>query len=426
MKKILIISHPFPPLQTIGSQRPYRLSKYFPKFGWEPIVLTVKRPGRLPEGIRIYETDNQDIASVIKLKIGFNPAKTMHEQLGITVSKRCNFPTWKSKIIKLVSEIINFPDDRRYWFKIAFKSASELLEGEKIDAIISTSSPVTSHLIARKLKQKYKIPWIADLRDLWTQNPYSNKFGLIKYFEKRLELKTLSDADALVTVTTPWINMFKILNKNKKVFCVTNGYDDDDFLKLPSKLTTKFTLTYTGQLYNGKRDPLLLFEVVAQLIKEKKIDRNLINIRFFCLKEDWLVNEVNKYDLEGVVRFYGFVPREEVLERQKESQILLLLLWNNKYEEGFCPGKVYEYFGARRPIIAVGGREHTVKDLLETTNAGKYTWNHDTLKNILLEYYQEFIKFGAIECHSNSNVENYTYNSITKKYSEIINKIIVK
>ena len=423
MKKVLIISYHYPPLPTIGSQRPYRLAKYFPKYGWEPIVLTTKLPGKRPEGIRVIETDYKDITEILKSKIGLNTKKGVHQQLGISVSRDFNYPTLKSRFIRLLNELINYPDNKRGWISFALKSASELISKEKIDAIISTSYPVTTHLIARKLRRKYKIPWIADLRDLWTQNPYVNKYSFTKYFERRLEVKTLFDANALVTVTKPWIETFQIVHKNKKVFCVTNGYDEDDFPKTGAKLTSKFTLTYTGQLYDGKRDPATLFKVVSLLIKENRINRALVEINLYCLKEDWLIEEVNKYNLEGVVNFHGFIQREDVLNKQKESQILLLLLWDNKNEEGFCPGKVYEYFGARRPIIAIGGREHVVKELLETTKTGKYTWDFDTLRDVLLEYYDEFIKFGEVKYQNNNKVENYTYNLITKKYSEILNSL---
>ena len=426
MKKVLIVSYHFPPIQTIGAQRPYRLAKYFPKYGWMPIVLTIKHPGKPPEGIRIIETEYTDIFDKIKLRTGFKPDKPIHEQLGIKITKNYKYSTLKSKTIKFAREIISFPDEKKGWYQFAIKSANELLNTERIDAIISTSYPVISHLIARKLKQKYNIPWAADLRDLWWQNPYHNRSFIIKYLDQRLELKTLSDADCLVTVTKPWIDTFKILHKNKKIFCITNGFDSEDFSSLPLELNTKFTLTYTGTLFNGKRDPSLLFKVVEQLIAENKINSDLIEIRFFAPQEDWFIDDIRKYKLEGIVNTYGFIPRDDVLARQKESQILLLLLWDSKSEEGFCPGKVYEYLGAKRPIIAIGGYKHVVKGILKLTAAGKYAWNFDTLRNVLLEYYQEFIESGKIECHSNKNVNNFTYNLITKKYSDVLNSLVYK
>ena len=426
MKKVLIISYFFPPSNAIGAQRPYRLAKYFPQFGWEAIVLTPKLSGKPPEGIKIIETDYKDIVSGIKSKVGFSPEKGVHEQLGIAVSRDFNYPTWKSKIIKFAKEIVGYPDNKKGWIKFAVESASEFLSKEKVDVIISTSGPVTTHLIARKLKLKHNIPWIADFRDLWTQNPYINKFRLIKYFEKQLERKTLYDADVIIAVTKPWIYTLKLLHKNKKIFCVTNGYDEDDFPTLLPKLTKKFTITYTGQLYNGKRDPLLLFKVITKLINENKIDSELIEIRFYGYEEDWIKEDIKKHHLESVVNFYGFLPRNDVLEKQRESQILLLLLWPNKDEEGFCPGKVYEYVGARRPIVAIGASEHVVKDLLKTTNAGRYTWEPNMLEDVILEYYKEYIKFGEVKYCGNNNIEDYTYNLITNKYSEILNGLVLK
>lgn len=426
MKRVLIISYHFPPRVSIGSQRPYKLAKYLPEFGWEPIVLTVKRPGKTPKGIRIIETDYKDFLNEIKLKIGFKQEQGIHEQLGIAVSTNFNYPTWKSKIIKLLREIIAYPDAERGWYKFAIESASKFLLKEKIDAIISTSPPATSHLIARKLKQKYKIPWLADLRDPWAQLYHDKKFGLIMCFEKRLASKTLTDADILVTVTIPQVDVLKALFKDKKIFYITNGYDIDDFRVKPTKLTDKFTITHTGTLYNGERDPSLLFEVVANLIKKNRIKRDLIEIKFYGSKGDWLIEEIKKYNLEGVVHYYGVMPREEALKRQRESQLLLLLRLNSVEERGDCPAKLFEYFGAGRPIIGTGGYGGIIEDYLKETNTGKFGENAEVLENILLEYYQEFIEFGEVKCYSNRRIENYTYDSIAKKYSEALNGIVLK
>ncbi len=425
MKKVLIIAYSFPPRKNIGAQRPYGLAKYFPEYGWEPIVLTAKVAGKRPEGIRVIETDYKDVLGSIKSKFGFNEEEGLHQQLGIPVSKNFDYNSLKSKTIKLLKEVIAFPDSNKGLYKFALKSASELLNREKINVILSTSYPVTSHLVATKLKQKSKIPSIADFRDLWTQNHYYNKFSLIRYLERQLELRTLNDADFLVAVSNPFKEMLKSIHKEKIIFCVTNGYGEDDFAKLPSQLTNKLTITYTGQLYNGKRDPELLFRAVAQLINENRIDRNLIEIRFFGSNDEWVVDEVKEYGLNGVVNLYGFITREETLEKQKESQLLLLLLWNNKNEKAIYTGKAFEYLAARRPIIAIGGAEGVVKELLEETNSGKSINNITEMKKYLSECYQEFIKQGEVKYSGNKNIEKYSHRNIARKYSDILNNVVV-
>lgn len=422
MNKVLIIAFYFPPIPAIGAQRPYRLAKYFPKFGWEPIVLTAKLPGKPPNGIRVFETEYIDIVHLIKSKFGFDD-KGMHEALGIEVTKNFNYPTLKSKAIKLIKEIITYPDPQRYWCKYAYESASDLMRKEKIDLIISTSSPVTSHIIARKLKQKYKLPWVADLRDPWTQHHFYNKFMLLKYFERQLELKTLSRADVLVTVTKKFAENFKLYHKHKRIYCVTNGFDTDEFSKSHPKVTKKFTITYTGQLLNS-RDPSLLFKVIKKLIEENLVKSDVIELRFFGHEKSWITKEVKKYNLDKNVNFYGLLPRELALEKQRESQLLLLLLDSNNKEDGVYPAKIFEYFGARRPIIAIGGSKSIVKDILSETNAGKFASNFESLKNIVIEYYQEFLQFGEVKSRINNNINYYTFNYLAKKYAEILNRII--
>ena len=180
MKKVLIISYYFPPRPGIGSQRPYGLAKYLPSFGWAPIVLTPKLPGKPPDGLEVIQTDYNDIVASIKSVFGLNPERTLHEQLGMVITKNYSHSTLKSKIIKLIREILIFPDEQKGWYKFALKSAIEFLNKNRVDAIISSSYPVTAHLIAQRLKQKFGIPWVADLRDLWTQHHYHDKYCLIK------------------------------------------------------------------------------------------------------------------------------------------------------------------------------------------------------------------------------------------------------
>ena len=425
-KKVLLIAYSFPPRQAIGSQRPYKLSKYLPAFGWDTVILTAKYPGMRPAGARVIEAENRDIINLIKLKIGLKADEGLHQQIGISVSKNYQHSGFKSNLIKLGKEIIQFPDKQHGWYKFAIKSAVDLINAENIDAIISTSYPVTAHLIARSLKQKFNIPWIADLRDPWTQNPYVNKFGIIKYFEKKLEIKTLSDADAIVALTEPWANDLRKLHKSKKVVCITNGYDEDEFPENSVKLNNKLTITYTGMLYNGKRDPSVLFKVVSQLINENKINRNMIEIIFYSPKEDWLISSIRKYNLESVVCLKDIIPRSDVLKKQMESQLLLILLWDNINEVNFCPGKIYEYMGARRPIIAIGGSKGVVNDILKVTNAGKFADNINSLRNILLEYYEEFTQSGEVKCISNNRIDKYNYKVIAKEYSSLLNGIITE
>lgn len=424
VKKVLLIAFYFPPLDLSGSQRPCGLAKYFPHFGWEPTVLTMRHRGTFPMGIKVIATDYTDRIASVKRLTGFSTSTGIHQQMGIALEKNFNYHSWKSKAIKFFKELIAFPDPEAGWYRHAIESASEFMDKEKMDAIISTSYPVTSHMVAKKLQEKFEVPWIADLRDLWTQNHYYDKYAAVRFFERRLEKKTLSSADALVTISQPLADSLKTMHPGKDVRCVTNGFDSEEFRPVKAVLDKKFSITYTGTLYNGRRDPLMLLEAMAELISERIIDRARTEILFYGPREEWLEGEIDKYGMKDIAKVCGLISREQAIRKQKESQLLLLLLWNDKKEIGVYTGKLFEYLGSRRPILAIGGGNNIVKDLLADTGAGYFAYDKMQLKKIIMQCYREYKGGGEVLYHANGKTEEYSYLSIAGKYSKILNGVI--
>src|SRR3546814_20014060 len=64
---------------------------------------------------------------------------------------------------------------------------------------------------------------------------------------------------------------------------------------------------------------------------------------------------------------------EEALRRQLESDILVLLQWNDPKEQGSVPGKFFEYLGARRPILVLGLHDGVPATILRERNAGFFS-----------------------------------------------------
>ena len=245
-------------------------------------------------------------------------------------------------------EIVNYPDYDNGWKPFAVKAGKEILGKGDFNAIISSSAPVTAHFIAKELKTIYKKPWIADLRDLWTQNHNYSYSNIRKYFDRRLELKTLGAADALVTVSQPWADKLGELHRNNLIYGITNGFDPETINISPIPLASWFTITYTGLIYPGKQDPAKLFAAIRELISQEHANAGEIEVRFYGSREEWLDKEAEEYGLANVVRQFGQVPRDTALQRQRESQVLLLLDWDDPQEKGNYPGKVFEYLAAGR------------------------------------------------------------------------------
>jgi hypothetical protein len=105
---------------------------------------------------------------------------------------------------------------------------------------------------------------------------------------------------------------------------------------------------------------------------------------------------VNTYGLEDVIEVAGTVSREEALRLQRESQVLLMLCWSDPRETGQHTGKVFEYLGARRPILATGGSRGVVTDLLDRTKTGVHAQAKEELKNTLCAWYAEYRQTGRV------------------------------
>ncbi len=420
MKKVLIIAFHFPPATNIGAMRPYGLSKYLPLFGWEPVVLTVKASCPRDCSARVIETEYDDVAGRVKASLGFDPRAGLHEQFNIDLPKNFAYSSWRSRAIKLAREIVTFPDEKKGWYGYALRAAVRTLKAEKIDAIISTSSPVISHLIAGRLKDEFGMPWVADLRDLWTQNHYCDRPRLLRTMERKLEKRTLAKADALVTVSEPMADALRTLHGRTPVHCVMNGYDEEDGADAPVPLDPLFTITYTGTLYNGKRDPSLLFSALTRLFDAGRLDRKKVRVCFLGKPESWLEEEVRERGLGDVVDIRGQVPRKEAMASQQASHLLLLLLWNHEQEAGVYTAKIFEYLRARRPIIAIGGKNGVVAEILRDTGAGRLAESERELSGIIADYYDEYVRYGAPRFAGNELCRKFTFRAAAGNYASIL------
>ena len=130
-------------------------------------------------------------------------------------------------------------------------------------------------------------------------------------------------------------------------------------------------------------------------------------------------------DYRQSLRQCGIVPREISFEKQRESQLLLLLKWEDPRERGIYTGKVFEYLTAKRPILATGGTDDVVKELLNETSAGIHAQSVEDIKSALRKFYAEYKLSGKISYPGNAEKANkYSYREIAKKFVEVINTII--
>lgn len=432
MRKVLIVAH-------LGRAAPRipGLAKYLPEFGWEPIILMASPSGNQEFSWETYEflrkykiievpyVDSQlRFSNFFKKSVGYNPEKGLRRQADKIYGANSRKTRLMGALLKHFKEVFYYPDQDRAFQRPATEIGNKFLDKEPVDALISSSSPVTSHIIAKKLKESHKIPWIADLRDLWSQNHNYPYGSLRRLVDRRLELRTLSSADSLVTVSEQWVENLKTLHGAQSVHAIPNGYDPDEVSSGNNRLTDKFTITYTGQIYPEKQDPSKILLALKEMVDEDTINPNDVQLRFFGYEEAWLTKEAEKYGLSKIVSQYGVVPRKVALEKQRESHLLLLLNFEDPAEKGWHSLKIFQYLAVKRPIIVTGGIEDDVKEqLLNETNAGVYTKSIREIKDALAKAYSQYKQKGQTNYEGiEEAVDKYSHREMAKKFANILDQ----
>ena len=324
----------------------------------------------------------------------------------------------------------------KYWYESAFGEASKIIEEEEVGAIISSSWPITCHTIAKDLRDRYDIFWIADLRDLWNLNPYVSHSFIRNYFERRLELKTFENADVLTTTTDLASKTLATLHPNNKIVTILSGYDEEDLKFLgdgfgesdgeddleSSQKEDKLKFIYAGSLYGGKRDPTILFKAIRQLEDENRLDSSKLSLDFYGDSTN-LEEIAGKFDLLSILNIGGKIAHEEVLKKQLDSDVLLLISWNDEKEKMFIPGKIYEYFALGKPVLSIGYKEGSLKDLIDQTKVGYHVSTLESTKEVLLKLYDEFLEKGRVELNSDIHIEDYSMENMAKKFADLLNGI---
>lgn len=431
MKRVLIISYYWPPAGGISVIRPLKLAKYISEFGWEPVVCTAENPHfpfedenaayEIPKGLEIIKVPIVEPYEIYK-KITGQKEKSALADVIYNAPKRSflhNLSVW-------IRGNFFIPDARCLWINPVVKELTNYLEKNPVDAIITTGPPHSVNRIGYLLNKKLHIPWLADFQDPWTQVDYYKHFKISKWAHKRhrkMENQIFDNANLITIVSNSWKkDLVSIGAKNIEV--IPLGYDTTDFAE-NIMLDTKLTLTHLG-LLGEDRSPTVLIEAIAELCKQNKDFSNHFQLQLVGKVNEKLKQLVNKLGIIEQVSFAGQVNRDAALEIMQASQLLLLLLNKAENVSGRIPGKVFEYFGARRPILSLGPENTDIDLMLVESGAGEniaYS-NKDKLKIYLLDQLNQYLKNG-INPTSNS-VKKFTHKEVSATFAKHLETITRK
>jgi glycosyltransferase involved in cell wall biosynthesis len=430
MKTVLLVAYYYPPLGGIGSQRSQKFARYLGEYGWRPIVLAPEKGSYYLDpslddltarGVEVIRTRTFDLSSIFK-KVIHRKAWDIDGAAGQSQPQL----TAENRVLKIMRWIVNtwvyIPDGQIGWFPYAVRAGRRAIEEHQIDAIYSTSFPVTSHLIAYKLKCATNKPWVADFRDLWTEHHYADhSAGLRRRIDRMIESRILEKADSILTVSDGFADSLRRLAPSKRIEVIRNGFDSEEFAKIQRRAPSKWTITYVGSFYGGKQDPSPFLEALARMMEDKKIPREDVCFQVLGEPEPVIKDLLALFGLTDVTTFTGVVPHSASLSYQVNSSVLLFILDSRHANPGVIPGKVYEYLGSGRPILGIVPPNFEIARIVRETGAG-VTVNPPDLAGIeqsLVDFYLEF-RAGACGGSNASDVSEYERRAGARQLADLL------
>jgi glycosyltransferase involved in cell wall biosynthesis len=285
--------------------------------------------------------------------------------------------------------------------------------------------PVSCHVAASILQRLSGLPWVADLRDPWA-HPYLEPTPAQLRINHVLEKSTLSNSAALTTVSGPLARSLEGRHGPSPggTVSIPNGFDPADYGHRVEVPDGRLVFTYTGSLFGLKRDPGAVLQVTEELIDEGRIAAEQVVFRFYGPREPRLREQRDRLKYPGIVSEEGVVSRGTAIRHQQESTALLVLFWDSPYATKGYGGKVLEYLGARRPILAWSPAGGIVGELLERTGAGAAVSNRDELRALLGEWFDEFRRTGGLAYRGKApEVQRYSWKVLAGQFAALFESV---
>lgn len=364
MRRVLFIAYLFPPVPNSGTRRSLTFANHLPDLGWEPLVLTWQpdprtrldpellaevRPGTRVERVPLQSLDRA------RRWLGWLPQR------------------WRDRFVEALAwrlrERATVPDIAAGWLPLAVERALQLHDEVGFDAIYASGWPWTAFLIAREVSRRTGKPYVIDYRDQWTPSgdmAWEHASPLQLRENPALEKLAARDAAAIVTVTRTLVHSIGRDCGRDDLHLITNGFEPADFAGEVAAIDDGLLrICYTGVWRTGYGlDDL--YAAIARLKSEGRPELARLRVQ----AAGFAPGAAAQAGVGEWVSELGPVTHARAVELMKQSDLLYLPVPTGFYAKASLPGKLFEYLGCGRPILAVVPEGSEVSHVLNEVGGG--------------------------------------------------------
>lgn len=391
MKKVLIVTYSYPPLNNIASRRFSELIQYLPQLGWKPYILTTNSSGTLTN-----TNNKQEIIRIGQHSQGFSSEDTSDKKTFKSIIKK-----FKNNL-GFISKII---DSSQYsWYKKIKETDLISFKDYEFDLIIASYGPGGALSAGRYLSKELNVPWVADFRDLGAlyKDEFFQRNFLMEKIDKFIEARLIKDSIAITTVSKALKEELYAAYK-KPIEVIYNGWNRFDTEDQNKNMVGNY-IYYAGSFYEHR------MKSISLLLRSLTCSDYDLKIRSLGPKKfnDQIIKEASNL---GVSHKVEILPpaNPSVIKEEMRSALINLVLEDLSttvdWKKGNLTGKFLSLLTEEAPILAIVRADSEIGEILQKTNKGVVCSTEKQVKNFLATPQKSFnnSSFDKIEVYSKRN-----------------------
>jgi len=294
--------------------------------------------------------------------------------------------------------LLGWPDAYARWRRPATAEALRLVALEEFSVMVSSSPYPTSHAVAAAVKRKNPaLRWVADFRDLWSQNHGYAMPQWRKRADAYLERRLLALAEALVTTSEEWARILNV-HHGKPVAVIRNSFVDYEAPQGdPPPTALPLMLSYTGVRYPRQQRIAPVLHALA-LLRQRGCSPSDVRLNIVGPHDLDLAEQASTIGVQDSVAQRGPVSRRAAQRAQRAAHVLLYLQWEDPSVDMVSSLKFWEYLGSGRPMLLTGGHPNGSAERIATeVNAGVIARNANDIADALLRWIEELRHRGHVD-----------------------------
>jgi hypothetical protein len=344
-----LISPYFPPMGVVGAKRPLHLVRNLPRFGWNAAVLAAP-PDR--------ENLDPSLAAAVPESAIVSRDYAAGFRRWMRPRRRAKGRPREKRVFFLGREMpILWPFDP---YLVdgpgALAAALRLVARHPVEAIAVCADPFSAFFVAMALRRRTGLPLVLDLRDPWSLHPGRRTLrpAPTRAAIDAVESAALRAASKVILNTedclAAYVDHYADRIPADRFTVIRNACDPEVFGSDPVPRESSFVVLHLG--YFRRFVPSLpLLEGFAAFVRAAGLAPGGAVLR--CVgglrAEDEA--DVERLGIGGFVEARPAVPYLETMPLLRAADVLAVVV--DPRSRLCIPAKVYDYLGARRPILAI-------------------------------------------------------------------------